>query len=58
MIRDSDEHAQQSHTPREKPFIKELEDNDMGLPSLQGTPMDDNAVLPPRVIDKLLQAPD
>lgn len=55
---DSDAQLQQCHVPPEEPYIEELEDDDLEFPPLQETPMDDDAVIPPRVIDMLLIAPD
>lgn len=49
----------QMHYLPEEPFIEELGGDDgMEFPPPPDTPMEDEAVIPGRVIDELLDAPD
>lgn len=51
--------GKKTHYLPEEPFIEELEGEDgMEFPPLPEIPLEDEAVIPPRVIDELLDAPD
>lgn len=46
------------HPPPEEPYIEELEEDTLEFPPPEETPLENEAVIPPWVIDKLFNASD